>query len=130
MNALGGHHEPGHRGQIDGPSVRTLSIRVALAASAIVGVAYLLIAAAVVIVVTNNMTSDVDGHLKMVLGQVSDRGGPPGGPFPGFDPSRQDPRGLPVLAWSVDSAGQATAHRPERPCPSGRRPARVSAPKP
>ncbi len=109
MNALGGHHEPGHRGQIDGPSVRTLSIRVALAASAIVGVAYLLIAAAVVIVVTNNMTSDVDGHLKTVLGQVSDRGGPPGGPFPGFDPSRQDPRGLPVLAWSVDPAGNATA---------------------
>jgi signal transduction histidine kinase len=107
--ATDGRNEPGHRGRMDGPSVWALSIRVALAASAIVGIAYLLIAAVVVIVVTNNMTADLDGHLTMVLGQVSDRGGPAGGPFPGFDPSRQDPRGLPVLAWSVDASGNATA---------------------
>lgn len=108
MIAIGRRHEPDHRGRIEGPSVWTLSIRVALAASAIVGVAYLLIAAVVVMVVTTNMTADVDGHLKTVLGQVADLGGPSRGPFPAFDPSRQDPHGLPVLAWSVDSNGTAT----------------------
>jgi signal transduction histidine kinase len=97
------------RGEIDGPSVGALSIRVAMAASAIVGIAYLVIAAVVVVVVTNNMTSDVDGRLTTLLSQISDRGGPGGGPFAGFDPSHQDPHGLPVLAWSVDSNGAAQA---------------------
>ena len=91
-----------------GPSVRRLSIRVALAATAIVGVAYLVIAASVAIVITNNLTSDVDGHLQQALAQMSVGGQGPGGPPPdqkGFDPSRQDPRGLPVLVWHVAADG-------------------------
>ena len=113
MIAIGGRHEPDRHGEVggevEGPSVRSLSIRVALAASAVVGIAYVIIAAVVVIVVTSNMTADVDRHLTAVLRQVSDFSAPPGGPFPGFDPSRQDPRGLPVLAWAVDSKGTASA---------------------
>jgi signal transduction histidine kinase len=107
--SFGRRRQASHGGQIEGPSVAALSIRVALAASAIVGIAYLLIAAVVVIVVTNNMTTDVDQHLTTVLSQVSDHGGPAGGPFPGFDPSRQDPHGIPVLAWSVDANGTSNA---------------------
>ena len=91
-----------------GTSVRMLSIRVALAASAIVGIAYLLIAAVVAIAVTNNLTSEVDGHLQQALAQMSDVGQGPGGGPPdqkGFDPTRQDPRGLPVLVWNVAADG-------------------------
>jgi signal transduction histidine kinase len=85
-----------------------LSIRVALAASAIVGIAYLLIAAVVAVAVTNNLTSEVDGHLQQALAQMSDVGQGPGGGPPdqkGFDPTRQDPRGLPVLVWNVAADG-------------------------
>jgi signal transduction histidine kinase len=85
-----------------------LSIRVALAASAIVGIAYLMIAAVVAIAVTNNLTSEVDGHLQQALAQMSDVGQGPGGGPPdqkSFDPTRQDPRGLPVLVWNVAADG-------------------------
>ena len=90
------------------PSVRALSIRVALAAAGIVGVAYLVIAGVVAVAVTNNLTSDLDHRLTDVLHGVSPLGGPPVGPFGGFDPARLDPRGPPVLAWRVDAAGTAT----------------------
>jgi signal transduction histidine kinase len=96
--------EPRARG-LEGPSVRTLSIRVALAAAAIVGVAYLVIAAVVAVAVTNNLTSDLDHRLTDVLHGVAAPGAKPDGPFPGFDPGHVDPRGLPVLAWQVDAAG-------------------------
>jgi signal transduction histidine kinase len=82
---------------------------VALAAAGIVGVAYLLIATIVAVAVTNTMTSDLDHRLTDVLHQVSPQGGPPAGPFGGFDPGHVDPHGLPVLAWRVDSAGAATS---------------------
>ena len=48
---------------LPGPSVRMLSIRVAMAAAGIVGVAYLVIAGVVAVVVTNNMTADLDHRL-------------------------------------------------------------------
>ena len=96
-----------------GPSVRRLSIRVALAATAIVGVAYLVIAAAVAVVITNNLTAEVDGHLQQALVQMSDAGGQgPGGPpldHNPFDPSKQDPRALPVLVWYVGADGAVAA---------------------
>jgi signal transduction histidine kinase len=89
-----------------------LSIRVAMAAAAIVAIAYLLIAGVVAVAVTNNLTSEVDGHLEQALAQVADTGQPGGGGPPGqssFDPSRQDPRGLPVLVWQVATDGAITA---------------------
>ena len=97
-----------HR-QADGPSVAMLTIRVALSASAIVGIAYVVIAAVVAIAFTNRMIDDVDRNLTSALAQVSAQGGPSGGLNPGFDPSRQDPRRLPVLAWQVDSSGTVKA---------------------
>jgi len=98
--------EPRARG-LEGPSVRTLSTRVALAAAAIVGVAYLVIAGVVAMAVTNNLTSDLDHRLTDVLHGVSAPGAKPDGPLPGFDPGHVDPRGLPVLAWQVDAAGNS-----------------------
>jgi signal transduction histidine kinase len=98
----------------DGPSVAMLTIRVAMAASAIVGVAFCVIAVAVAIVVSGNLTADVDRHLTQALDAVSSAGTPGGQPGgqpdagPGFDPGRQDPRGLPVLLWQVSADGTAT----------------------
>ncbi len=96
-----------------GPSVRRLSIRVALAAAAIVGVAYLVIAAAVAIVITDNLTAEVDGHLQQALVQMSTGvgqgpGGPPIDHVP-FDPSKQNPRALPLLVWRVAADGAVAA---------------------
>ncbi len=100
-----------------GPSVTMLTIRVAMAAAAIVGVAYVAIAFAVVMTVSANMTSDVDRQLQRALDGVAGPGGTdqggPGGPLgPGFDPSHQDPRGLLVLLWKVNSDGTATSLGP------------------
>jgi len=90
-----------------------LAIRVAMAASAVVGVAYLAIAVFVAVVVSNNLTSEIDGHLVQALdvSATADQpgGAPGGGPGgPGFDPSRQDPRALPVLLWQVNADGTST----------------------
>jgi signal transduction histidine kinase len=95
----------------DGPSVGMLAVRVAMAASAVVGLAYLLIAVFVAVVVTGNLTADLDRHLVQSLDIVNNTGGPGGGPNggslggPGFDPTRQDPRALPVLLWVVKPDG-------------------------
>ena len=105
-------HRSGAHGQV-GPSVQTLSIRVALAATAIVGAAYLLIAVAAAVVVSNNLTADIDQHLTAALDQGAGFGQPgvvPGGPStPGFDPTHQDPRGAPVVLWTVSAGGTATS---------------------
>ena len=90
-----------------------LTIRVAMAASAVVGVAYL---------------RHRRRRGRRRLGQPDRRGRPAPGPGsgrasgratgrasdggveggPGFDPTRQDPRGLPVLLWTVNADGTAT----------------------
>jgi signal transduction histidine kinase len=94
------------RAEVGGPSVAALTVRVALAATGIVGVAFLVIATIVAIVVSDRLTADVDQNLSTVLAQVRDSGARIG---PGFDPSRQDPRRIPVLAWTVDRSGTARA---------------------
>ena len=53
-----------------GLSVFMLTIRVAMAAAAIVGVAYVLIAVVVVLFVGNQLTSDIDGQLRRALSAV------------------------------------------------------------
>lgn len=94
-----------------GPPVGLLTIRVAMGAAAVVAVAYALIATVVAVLVMNNLTAEVDGHLAQALNGMA-VGGPGGMPDmgggPGFDPTRQDPRALPVLLWRVDAAGNAT----------------------
>ncbi len=97
-----GHH---------GPSVPMLIVRVAMAASAVVAVAYLLIAVVVAVVVSSNLTSDIDQHLIQALDTASGTGQPGGLPdgggpgSPSFDPTRQDPHALPVLLWLVNPDG-------------------------
>jgi signal transduction histidine kinase len=108
MKLFGRRAEPAQVGS--GPSVGMLTVRVAMAASAIVGVAFVGIAIVVAVVVSNNMTSEIDRHLTAALDAQS--GGLPGGlpdagpgSHPGFDPGRQDPRGAPILFWKVSADG-------------------------
>ena len=103
----------GRRDEAHGTSVQMLSIRVAMAAAALVGIAYLAVAVVVAVVVAGNLTSEIDQHLSMALNVAGHSGQPGGGPNgngfggPGFDPSIQDPRGLPVLLWEVGADGSA-----------------------
>ena len=92
------------------PGVRRQSIRVALSATLVVAVVYVLIAAAVVAFATRDLTSQVDQRLTEAL--VRPQGGPPSGspnggpPAGGRDPGR--PHGLPFLAWLVAPDGTIT----------------------
>ena len=113
MKIFGRSHPDGHSPGHGGPSVAMLTIRVAMAASAVVGIAYLIIAVSVAVVASNNLMAEVDRHLIQSL-DLSVTLGQPGGQVPGgqsgqgFDPTRQDPRGLPVLLWKVSADGTAT----------------------
>jgi signal transduction histidine kinase len=94
-----------------------LTVRVAMAASAIVGVAFVVIAVVVAVVAANNLTSDVDHRLAQVLDaqSVGIPAGLPGGGAQGglgFDPARQDPRGVPVLLWTVSADGTVAGQVP------------------
>ncbi len=110
MKAFGrGHSEGGPAG----PSVAMLTIRVAMAAGAVVAVTYVLIAVVVAVIVMNDLTASVDQHLTQALNgmaSIDQPGGGAGGGLggPGFDPTRQDPHALPVLLWRVDADGTAT----------------------
>ena len=78
--------------------VRRTSIRVALAATAVVAAAYLVVAVAVAVIFTRNQTSQIDARLQMSLEPPhlpQDDGGPFG------PPDSDHPGGLPVLAWVV-----------------------------
>jgi signal transduction histidine kinase len=112
MKILG--HPRGHRSEAgqpgSGPSVGMLTIRVAMTASAIVGIAYVAIAVVVAVVVSANLTTDIDRHLDFALTAQSLPGGQPNGGLgrQGFDPGAQDPRGAPILFWKVGADGTAT----------------------
>jgi two-component system sensor histidine kinase CiaH len=97
---------------IGGPSVRSLSVRVALSATAIVGAAYLVIAVVVLGVVTNQLTAQVDSdlgrQLNVVVGSLPGGGGGPrpGGGDNGFDgPGPDHPLGIPTAAWLIGPDG-------------------------
>jgi two-component system sensor histidine kinase CiaH len=102
------------------PAVRRQSIRVALAATGVVAVVYIAIAAGVVAFATRNLTSQIDDRLVQAFGRVPPSGNPCGsssiagniGPDgPNFDPSRDPgrPFGAPVLTWTVAADGTVTA---------------------
>jgi signal transduction histidine kinase len=90
------------------PAVRRRSVRVALAATAIVAVVYLAVAAGVVAFTTRELTAQIDHRLAESFGRlVNDGDGspPPGGLYdPGGDPDR--PFGAPLLAWTIDEDAQ------------------------
>jgi signal transduction histidine kinase len=85
--------------------VRRLSIRVALAATGLVALAYLIVALAVVVLVTGNLTQQIDDRLSDGLSHVN---GPiPGGghyepPAPSRPGQVYGPR---LLVWTIDESG-------------------------
>jgi two-component system sensor histidine kinase CiaH len=85
--------------------LRRTSIRVALAATGLVAVAYLIVAVAVVAIVTRNLTAQIDGRLSDSLNH------PPPGPGPGHYEAPQPERlgGPTFVLWSVtDDGGVST----------------------
>jgi two-component system, OmpR family, sensor histidine kinase CiaH len=98
------------------PAVRRQSIRVALAATGFVALAYLLVSVAVVLFVTANLTAQVDQRLVESFQRL-----PPDGiahdqpPDPGRDPGR--PFGAPFLVWTVlpNGAVVTAASTPDLP---------------
>ena len=85
--------------------VRRLSIRVALTATGLVALAYLVVAVAVVVLVTRNLTGQIDDRLVQNLSHVQ-------GPFQGgghFEPPPPDRPGAlygpQLLVWTVKADG-------------------------
>jgi hypothetical protein len=91
------------------------SIRVALAATAIVAVVYLIVSVAVVAIVDRNLTAQIDSQLMAALRRSVNQpfpgggggGGGGGGYFPPPDSDR--PGGLPFLTWTVQADGTVFA---------------------
>jgi signal transduction histidine kinase len=83
--------------------VRRQSIRVALAATGLVGLAYLAIAAVVVIFVTANLTAQIDDRIAQALRESGPRGDDPFEPHPGDRPFGQDRL---LLSWTIESTGE------------------------
>ena len=96
---------PARAGESGGPSVAMLTIRVAMAAAAIVGAAYLVIAVVVVVFVNNNLTADVSDRLSRALAPVPVNAGS-GQPF-GQPGSPDRLFGPPVLMWRISPDGTA-----------------------
>jgi signal transduction histidine kinase len=101
------------------PEVRRQSIRVALVATGIVAIVYLVISVAVLAIVERNLTAQIDAQLAAALhrsvNQPNPGGGGGGGYFP--PPNSERPGGLPFLTWTVQEDGtvMAPASNPELP---------------
>lgn len=86
------------------PSVRSTSIRVALATTAIVGAAYLVVCAVIVGLVTVNLTRQVDTRLVDALARIENGPRPNGGRA--FDaPAGGRPFGPLLLVWTIEPDG-------------------------
>ena len=85
------------------PSVRRTSIRVALAATTVVGLAYLAVAFAVVLIVQRNLTDQIDQRITSSFVRLPHDGPPDGGPYEAPPPERFG--GAPVILWEIDSDG-------------------------
>jgi len=88
---------PGH------PSVRRTSLLVALAATAVVAVAYFVVAVAVVLIVQTNLTDQIDQRIASSFVRLPHSGPPSGGPYEAPPPDRLG--GAPVILWEVHSDG-------------------------
>ena len=88
--------------------VRRQSIRVALAATAVVAIVYFAVSVAVVAIVDRNLTAQIDGQLTDALRRSLSQ------PFPGggghyAPPDSGRPGGLPFLTWTVQPNGTVFA---------------------
>jgi signal transduction histidine kinase len=91
--------------------VRSGAQRVALAATGIVAVLYLLIAVAVLLIVSHNLTSNIDGTLSQWLSSMAAQRAAPSQGFPG---PRGGPRfDAPVLWWMYHPDGNYADSSPE-----------------
>jgi signal transduction histidine kinase len=87
--------------------LRRASIRVALAATGLVAVAYLLVALAVVAIVTQDLTGQIDRRLADSLSHVPRQPFPSGGQFE--PPPGNRPFGPILLSWTVKGDGTVIA---------------------
>ena len=86
------------------PSVRRISIRVALAATAAVALAYLVVAVAVVVIVDRNLTNQIDSRITSSFGRVPHDRPHGGGPYEAPPPEQLG--GAPLILWEVHSDGR------------------------
>ncbi len=103
------------------PGVRRQSIRVALAATGVVALAYLVVSAGVVAFATRDLTAQIDQRLTESYRRLPPGGGrQPDSPYdPGSDPGR--PLGLPLLVWTIERNGTVLASGSTPPLPPGLR---------
>ena len=100
-----------------GTELRRVSIRVALAATGVVAIAYLAIAAAVFVIVTGDLTGQVDRRVADALARIGTQPGPPPGGG-GFQPPDVGPRfGPTLLVWTVRNDGSVVSIPPEAGLP-------------
>ena len=85
------------------PSVRRTSIRVALAAAAVVAIAYFAVALAVILIVQRNLTDQIDQRITSSFVRLPHDGPQDGGPYEAPPPERLG--GAPVIVWAVDQTG-------------------------
>ena len=89
-------------------AVRTSSIRVALATTAIVAAAYLVICIAVVAIVSSALTRDIDQRLGDSLAHI---GGEPPPPDHGYDAPPGGPKfGPQLLVWTIHPDGSVSSN--------------------
>jgi signal transduction histidine kinase len=86
------------------PSVRRISIRVALAATAAIALAYLVVAVAVVVIVDRTLTNQIDARITSSFLRVPHDRPHDGGPYPAPPPEQLG--GAPLILWEVHSDGQ------------------------
>lgn len=103
--------------------VHSASIRVALAATAVVAVVYLAIAAGVVAITTQNLTSQLDARMADSLSRVSREPQPPSGSGPGsgrggFRPPDRGPFNAPFIVWTIRPDGTVFASNETAVLPS------------
>ena len=86
------------------PSARLISIRVALAATAVVAVVYMAVAVAVVLIVQRNLTDQIDQRLTSSFVRLPHDGPTNGGPYEAPPPDRLG--GAPLILWEVHGDGR------------------------
>jgi signal transduction histidine kinase len=85
------------------PTARRTSIRVALAATAVVAVAYFAVSVAVVLIVQRNLIDQIDQRIASSFVRVPHGGGSDDGHYEAPAPDRLG--GAPLILWSVDRSG-------------------------
>jgi signal transduction histidine kinase len=85
------------------PSARRTSIRVALAATAVVALVYFAVSVAVVVIVQRNLTDQIDQRIAGSFFRLPHDGRPDDGDYEAPPPDRLG--GAPVILWSIDDTG-------------------------